>query len=224
MHKKDIDDVVIVGGSTRVPKIQQILRDFFDGKALCKSINADEAIAYGAAVWAANLCGYGNKKVKDLIILDVTPRSLGVNVYGDFTQVMIPRNTLIPTIKKGTYETSYDNQKSLQIAVYQGNSSETKENTFLDSIILNHIPAAPAGEQKVRVFFKIDVNGILNVSAELISTGNKKSMQIEGLKGLRIEEKKIIRFEDSPDNWFKKLIQKILKEGSNQVCNNKKFK
>ncbi|MFS7938933.1 putative Heat shock protein 70 family [Helianthus anomalus] len=179
MRKSDVDDVVIVGGSTRIPKVQQMLMEFFDGKPLCKSINADEAVAYGAAVLAAKLSGYGNQKVQDLILLDVTPLSLGIRVHEvDDMSVVIPRNTRIPTMKEEVYVTYINNQVSALFDVYQGEGRKTKENIFLDKFTLHDVPAAPAGEQKFKVCFNIDVNGILHVSAEVISTGNKKSITI----------------------------------------------
>nr|GEW46333.1 heat shock cognate 70 kDa protein-like [Tanacetum cinerariifolium] len=140
------------------------------------SINADEAVSYGAAVLAASLSGNGNKAVKDMILLDVTPLSLGIKTYEDDMDVLIPRNTPIPTMKEETYVTLVDNQVGFTIQVYQGESMKTKDNIFLDQFHLQGVPPAPAGEQKVRISFSIDVNGILNVSA--VSNGNKKSIII----------------------------------------------
>ncbi|KAI3807853.1 hypothetical protein L1987_23789 [Smallanthus sonchifolius] len=173
MHKNNVDDVVLVGGSTRIPKIQQMLEEFFDGKPLCKSINADEAVAYGAAVLAANLGGNGSKAVKDLILLDVTPLSLGVESKGRYIGVLIPRNTPIPTMKEQYRVTMHDNQVSMGVCVYQGECNETKDNIFLDKFTLHGVPPAPAGKERMKVRFSIDANGILDVSAELVSTGNK---------------------------------------------------
>ncbi|XP_071695834.1 heat shock cognate 70 kDa protein-like [Rutidosis leptorrhynchoides] len=186
VHKNDVDDVVIVGGSTRIPKIQQMLIEFFDGKPLCKSINADEAVAYGAAVLAAKLSDTGNNKMKELIMLDVTPLSLGVRTcvkdksvspVNDML-VVIPKNTPIPTVKQKKLGTAYDNQDNVQIDVYQGESSETKENIFLGSFNIDGLPAAPAREIVVTVCFSIDANGILNVLGEVKPTGYKKSMSV----------------------------------------------
>lgn len=155
--------------------------EFFDGKTLCKNINADEAVAYGAAVLAANLSGTGNKKV-DLILSDVTPLSLGIEIYDDDMSVVIVRNTRIPTIKECEYVTRFDNQKSVLVPVYQGESNNTKNNKLLDKFILHGFPPAPAGQEKMKVCFNIDANGILTVSAEVISTGNKASITIAGWK------------------------------------------
>ncbi|GJV16306.1 heat shock cognate 70 kDa protein-like protein [Tanacetum coccineum] len=183
MQKNDVDDVVIVGGSTRIPKVQQMLMEFFDGKPLSKSINADEAVAYGAAVLAANLGGKGNEVVRDLILLDVTPLSLGIftevdDLSEDDMSVLIPKHTPIPTVKEDIYRTHFDNQVTMKIGVYQGESGKTKENILLDSFKLHGIPAAPKFEQKVKVRFNIDANGILDVSAEVISTGKKSTIRI----------------------------------------------
>ncbi|KAF5767454.1 putative Heat shock protein 70 family [Helianthus annuus] len=190
MHKSDVDDVVIVGGSTRIPKVQQMLIEFFDGKPLCKSINADEAVAYGAAVFAANLSGYGNKKVRDLMLLDVTPLSLGMRVHIDVMSVVIPRNTPIPTVMERVYGTFSENESSVSFHVYQGEGTSTKENIFLDTFTIHDIPA---GEQRYRVCFNIDANGILNVSAEVFSTGNKRSVTIATSGGLSKDGVKKIR-------------------------------
>ncbi|KAJ9542386.1 hypothetical protein OSB04_028892 [Centaurea solstitialis] len=179
MHKKNVDDVVMVGGSTRILKLQQMVKEFFDLKPLCKSINVDEAVAHGAALLAANLSGYGNEIMQNLVLQDVTPLSLGVEARGGDMSVVIPRNTPVPTVKEEVYTTRIDNQESARIGVYQGESRKTKGNIFLDEFRLNGIPAAPAGEQNIKVWFNIDDNGILNVSAEVVSTGNRRSITID---------------------------------------------
>nr|GEY28393.1 heat shock cognate 70 kDa protein-like [Tanacetum cinerariifolium] len=144
-----------------------MLTEFFDGKPLCKSINADEAVAYGAAALASNLCGNGNEKVKDLILLDVTPLSLGIRLGYETMSVVIPRNTPIPTMKERVYNTQSDNQVAAEFKVYQGESKSIRENILLGKFALYDIPAAPVGKQKLKVCFNIDANGIVNVSAEI---------------------------------------------------------
>ncbi|KAI3762259.1 hypothetical protein L1987_52684 [Smallanthus sonchifolius] len=155
--------------------------DFSMKKSLCMSINADEAVAYGAAVLAANLSGNGNKAVKDMILLDVTPLSLGTSVTKEqLMSVLIPKNTPIPAMKESLYVTSANNQESMLVDVYQGECDEVKDNILLDYFILHGVPPGPAGKEGMKVCFSIDANGILDVSAELISTGNKRSIVIAG--------------------------------------------
>ncbi|KAL8233538.1 hypothetical protein R6Q59_019638 [Mikania micrantha] len=180
MHKNNVDDIVLVGGSTRIPKVQQMLSEFFDLKPLSMSINADEAVAYGAAVLAANLSGSDIESVRDLVLLDVTPLSLGTCTEGRYMSVIIPRNSPIPIAKERMYVTAVDNQVSIEVGVYQGEFDEVKDNIFLDKFTLYGVPPAPAGKQKMMVCFSIDANGILDVSAELLSNGNKRSMVIAG--------------------------------------------
>ncbi|XP_076936761.1 heat shock cognate 70 kDa protein-like [Bidens hawaiensis] len=199
MNKCDVHEVVVVGGSTRIPKVQQMLMEFFDGKPLCKSIHADEAVAYGAAVLAANLGGYGNKSVRGLVLLDVTPLSLGIrighlNLTDNLMSVVIPRNTPIPTLKEQVF-TVFDYQVSVRLDVYQGEGKHATENIFLDTFTLHGIPAALRGVEKIRVCFNMDTNGILNVSAEVISTGNKRSITIAKGGDLSNEKVKRIKIE-----------------------------
>jgi heat shock protein 1/8 len=182
MDKGVVHDVVLIGGSSRIPKVQQLLQDFFDGKQLNKSINPDEAVAYGAAVQAANLAGMGNEKVQHIVLLDITPLSLGVDVlYGEMS-VVIPRNTAIPTKMERNYTTLHDNQTSVLFPVYEGEGARTVDNNRLGEIRIFPIPPAPMGVAKIKVFFEIDANGILNVSAVEQTTGASCKITITNYK------------------------------------------
>ncbi|XP_074356787.1 heat shock 70 kDa protein 18-like [Apium graveolens] len=180
MDKSRIHDVVLVGGSSRIPKVQELLQEFFDGKELCKSINPDEAVAYGAAVQAAILSGEGNRKIKNLQLIDVTPLSLGTEVKGGLMSVVVPRNTTIPNTMQGSYITAADNQTFIRIRVFEGERARTEDNNFLGEFELTDIPAGPRGKFIYRLTFTIDANGVLNASAEDEdnTTGIKNSIQI----------------------------------------------
>merc|ERR550519_2979109 len=177
MKKNEIDEIVLVGGSTRIPKIQQLVKEYFNGKEPSKGINPDEAVAYGAAVQAGVLSGEGD--AEGIVLLDVCPLTLGIETVGGVMTKLIARNSVVPTKKSQIFSTAADNQQTVSIQVFEGERPMTKDNHLLGKFDLTGIPPAARGVPQLEVTFEIDVNGILRVSAEDKGTGNKEKIEIK---------------------------------------------
>eukprot|EP00406_Dinophysis_acuminata_P051396 CAMPEP_0179301434 /NCGR_PEP_ID=MMETSP0797-20121207/47550_1 /TAXON_ID=47934 /ORGANISM="Dinophysis acuminata, Strain DAEP01" /LENGTH=667 /DNA_ID=CAMNT_0021010939 /DNA_START=34 /DNA_END=2037 /DNA_ORIENTATION=- len=200
LTKKQIGDIVMVGGSTRIPKVQELIKEYFEGKQLNKSINPDEAVAYGAAVQAAIVSGSGNEDVQNMLLLDVAPLSLGIETAGGVMQKLIERNSTVPTEKSQDFTTFEDYQDYVDIQVYEGERSLVKDNNYLGKFTMKSIPKALRGIPKIRVTFKIDTNGILHVAAEDTKSQTKSEIEITNEKG-RLSQREIEKMLEEAEKY-----------------------
>jgi len=211
ISKNQVDEIVLVGGSTRIPKVQSLLKNFFNGKEPCKSVNPDEAVAYGAAVQAAILGGVKNDATDNMVLIDVTPLSLGIETAGNMMTKIIERNNVIPCKKQQTFSTYADNQTAVTIQIFEGERARSTDNHKLGTFNLTGIPPAPRGVPQIEVTFDLDANGILNVSAEDKKSGNKNKITISNDQGRlsKAEIEQMVKDAEKYADEDKRVMEKV---------------